>query len=64
MVLLPCTIKVLYGFPVHPVHLKAGLMGQIAGLHYRARSVDVGETQNMANLMNCHLIDRRVKILE
>lgn len=56
------TIEVLYCFPVHPVHLKARLLGQIAGLHYGARPVDVGETQNMADLMNCHLIEGKMKI--
>ena len=55
------TIEVLYGFPVQPVHLKARLLGQIAGLHYGARPVDVGETQNMTDLMNCHLIERNYK---
>lgn len=55
------TIEVLYSFPVHPVHLKARLLGQIAGLHYGARSVDVWEPQNMADFVNCHLIGRYSK---
>lgn len=61
MVLNSYTVEMLYSFPVHPVHLKARLMGQIAGLHYRSRSVDVGQTQYVANLMNCHLIQGEFK---
>lgn len=63
MVLKSYTVEVLYGFPVHPVHLKARLMGQIAGLHYRSRSVDVRQTQNMTNLMNCDLIHGELKLI-
>lgn len=58
------TIEVLYSFPVHPVHLKACLLGQIAGLHYRAWSVDVREPQNMTDFMNCHLMGRNQKRLD
>lgn len=49
------TIEMLYGLSVHPAHLKAGLLRQVAGLHDRSRSVDVWQPQDMADLMNCHL---------
>lgn len=45
----------LNSFPVHPVHLKAGLMRQITGLHYGSRPVDMGKPQNMTDLMNPYL---------
>lgn len=49
------TIEILYSLPVHPVHLEACFLGQVTGLHYRSRSVDVRQPQDMADLMNCHL---------
>lgn len=57
------TIEVLYGSPVHPVHLKHRLVGQVAGLHYGAGSVDVGQTQNMTDLMDSHLRHNRYNSL-